>query len=384
MSHGSADFSFSRPDRMINELGAEYTGEGTHFGVFSENAEAIELCLFSEDGEEETARLELPSREGSIFSGYLPGVGRASFTVSGRTGPMIRRTDTASEQAAARPYAREVSGSLHWDDALWGYDLLTGDDTTFDTRDSAAFMVKGSSRTRTSTGRVTRRWPARGQRRSSTRLMCAPHDAAPGRSRSSARNVRRMASEPILDHLKKLGVSAIELLPSQFFLDDRMLLDKGLSNYWGYQTLGFFAPEPRFLRNGDLAPRAIRQFKDMVKRFHKAGIEVIMDVVYNHTAEGSEKGPTLSFRGLDNASYYMLSPENPRFSFDNTGTGNTLSVAHPMVMRMVLDSLRYWVQVMHVDGFRFDLASTLGREGHGFDREAASSMPFAKTLSFPA
>ncbi|MFD1961703.1 alpha-amylase family glycosyl hydrolase [Novosphingobium panipatense] len=178
-----------------------------------------------------------------------------------------------------------------------------------------------------------------------------------------------MASEPILDHLKKLGVSAIELLPSQFFLDDRMLLDKGLSNYWGYQTLGFFAPEPRFLRNGDLAPRAIRQFKDMVKRFHKAGIEVIMDVVYNHTAEGSEKGPTLSFRGLDNASYYMLSPENPRFSFDNTGTGNTLSVAHPMVMRMVLDSLRYWVQVMHVDGFRFDLASTLGREGHGFDRE---------------
>ncbi|MFD1961702.1 hypothetical protein ACFSHP_26400 [Novosphingobium panipatense] len=175
MSHGSADFSFSRPDRMINELGAEYTGEGTHFGVFSENAEAIELCLFSEDGEEETARLELPSREGSIFSGYLPGVRPGQLYGFRAHGPY----DPANghrfnpNKLLLDPYAREVSGSLHWDDALWGYDLLTGDDTTFDTRDSAAFMVKGSSRTRTSTGRVTRRWPARGQRRSSTRLMCA-------------------------------------------------------------------------------------------------------------------------------------------------------------------------------------------------------------------
>ncbi|WP_285020869.1 glycogen debranching protein GlgX [Novosphingobium sp. fls2-241-R2A-195] len=367
-----ADIAFSRPERMIHELGAEYTGEGTHFGVFSENAEAIELCLFSEDGTEETARLELPSREGSIFSGYLPGVKPGQLYGLRAHGPY----DPASghrfnpNKLLLDPYAREVSGAMQWDDALWGYDLTTGDDTTFDARDSAPFMVKSVVQDPDfdweGDKSLSRPWTETVIYEAHVRGLTMTHPDVPEALRGTYEG---MASEPVLDHLRKLGVSAIELLPSQFFLDDRMLLDKGLSNYWGYQTLGFFAPEPRFLRGGDVAPRAIRQFKDMVKRFHKAGIEVIMDVVYNHTAEGSEKGPTLSFRGLDNAAYYMLSPENPRFSFDNTGTGNTLAVAHPMVMRMVLDSLRYWVQVMHVDGFRFDLASTLGREEAGFDRE---------------
>ena len=173
-----------------------------------------------------------------------------------------------------------------------------------------------------------------------------------------------MCSEPIIEHLTKLGISAIELLPIQSFVDDRYLLEKDLRNYWGYQTLGFFAPQGRYMSSDQ-----ITEIKTMVRRFHAAGIEVIMDVVYNHTAEGSERGPTLSFRGLDNQSYYRLSPDDQRHTFDTTGTGNTLNVAHPMVLRMVLDSLRYWVGVMHIDGFRFDLASTLGREEMDFDRQ---------------
>ena len=174
-----------------------------------------------------------------------------------------------------------------------------------------------------------------------------------------------MSSEPMLDHLVKLGITAVELLPCHAFLNDRFLVEKGLTNYWGYQSFGFFAPEPRYLYEGDIA-----EFQTMVARFHSAGIEVLMDVVYNHTCEGNQLGPTLAFRGLDNRSYYRLQ-SNPRYYINDTGTGNTLNVDHPMVLRMVMDSLRYWVEVMHVDGFRFDLCSTLGRTEAGFDRGAA-------------
>ncbi|WP_395396282.1 glycogen debranching protein GlgX (plasmid) [Novosphingobium sp. BL-8A] len=369
-------FAFSKPDRQYHELGAEYTGEGTHFAVFSENAEAIELCLFSEDGAEELARLEMPSREGSIFSGYMPGVRPGQlygYRAHGSYEPMCGHRFNANK-LLLDPYAREIAGTLQWDDALWGYDLSTGDDLTFDNRDSAPFMIKGVVQDPAfdweGDKSIRRPWGETLVYEAHVRGLTMLHPDVPEELRGTYGG---MVSEPILAHLCKLGVSAIELLPCQFFLDDRMLLDKGLSNYWGYQTLGYFAPEPRYLgpdqRHRPGGSGAIRQFKDMVKRFHRAGIEVIMDVVYNHTAEGSERGPTLSFRGLDNASYYVLSQDNPRYSFDQTGTGNTLSVAHPMVIRMVLDSLRYWVQVMHVDGFRFDLASTLGREAMGFDRE---------------
>ena len=369
-------FAFAKPDRQYHELGAEFTREGTHFAIFSENAEAMELCLFSEDGAEELARLEMPSREGSIFSGYVPGVQPGylyGYRAHGAYEPERGHRFNANK-LLLDPYAREIAGTLQWNDALWGYDLSTGDDLTFDERDSAPFMIKGVVQDPAfdweGDKAIRRPWGETLVYEAHLRGLTMLHPDVPEKLRGTYAG---MVSEPILDHLCKLGVSAVELLPCQFFLDDRMLLDKGLSNYWGYQTLGYFAPEPRYLGpdRGLVSggSGAIRQFKDMVKRFHRAGIEVIMDVVYNHTAEGSELGPTLSFRGLDNASYYVLSPENPRYSFDQTGTGNTLSVAHPMVMRMVLDSLRYWVQVMHVDGFRFDLASTLGREAMGFDRE---------------
>lgn len=369
-------FAFAKPDRQYHELGAEFTGEGTHFAIFSENAEAMELCLFSEDGAEELARLEMPSREGSIFSGYVPGIQPGylyGYRAHGAYEPERGHRFNANK-LLLDPYAREIAGTLQWNDALWGYDLSTGDDLTFDERDSAPFMIKGVVQDPAfdweGDRAIRRPWGETLVYEAHLRGLTMLHPDVPEKLRGTYAG---MVSEPILDHLCKLGVSAVELLPCQFFVDDRMLLDKGLSNYWGYQTLGYFAPEPRYLGpdRGLVSggSGAIRQFKDMVKRFHRAGIEVIMDVVYNHTAEGSELGPTLSFRGLDNASYYVLSPENPRYSFDQTGTGNTLSVAHPMVMRMVLDSLRYWVQVMHVDGFRFDLASTLGREAMGFDRE---------------
>jgi glycogen operon protein len=365
-------FTFAKPDKLHHELGVEYTGEGTHFAVFSENAEAIELCLFSEDGKEELQRMELPRREGSIHSGFLPEVRPGQLYGYRAHGPYEPEQGHRfnPNKLLLDPYVREVSGQLVWDDALWGYDLLSQDDLSFDERDSAPFMVKSVVQDPDfdweGDQALRRPWTESIIYEAHVRGLTMLHPDVPEELRGTYAG---MVSEPILHHLQKLGITAIELLPCQFFLDDRMLLDRGLSNYWGYQTLGYFAPEPRFLRGGQGAPRAIKQFKDMVKRFHKAGIEVIMDVVYNHTAEGSERGPTLCFRGLDNAAYYVLSPENPRYSFDQTGTGNTLSVAHPMVLRMVLDSLRYWVQVMHVDGFRFDLASTLGREQAGFDRE---------------
>jgi len=364
-------FAFAKPDKLHHELGAEYTGEGTHFAVFSENAEAIELCLFSDDGKEERQRMELPRREGSIYSGYLPGVRPGQLYGYRAHGPYEPEQGHRfnPNKLLLDPYAREVSGDLVWDDALWGYSLLSQNDLTYDERDSAPFMVKSVVQDPDfdwEDDRAIRRpWIESVIYEAHVRGLTMTHPGVPDDLRGTYAG---MVCEPILDHLRKLGVTAIELLPCQFFLDDRALIDRNLSNYWGYQTLGYFAPEPRFLRK-DGAPRAIKQFKDMVKKFHKAGIEVIMDVVYNHTAEGSERGPTLCFRGLDNAAYYVLSPDNPRYSFDQTGTGNTLSVAHPMVLRMVLDSLRYWVQVMHVDGFRFDLASTLARQQAGFDRE---------------
>lgn len=369
------DYAFAKPERQYHELGAEFTGDGTHFAIFSENAEALELCLYSHDGKDELARLEMPSREGSIFSGYVPGVVPGQLYGYRAHGPYDpeRGHRFNANKLLLDPYAREIAGTLRWDDALWGYDLSSGDDLTFDTRDSAPFMIKGVVQDPAfdweGDNSIRRPWGETLVYEAHVRGLTMLHPGVPEDLRGTYAG---MVSDPILEHLQNLGVSAVELLPCQFFLDDRMLLDKGLSNYWGYQTLGYFAPEPRYLgpgRKGAQGPGAIRQFKDMVKRFHQAGIEVIMDVVYNHTAEGSERGPTLSFRGLDNASYYALSPENPRYSFDQTGTGNTLSVAHPMVIRMVLDSLRYWVQAMHVDGFRFDLASTLGREAMGFDRE---------------
>ncbi|WP_312410873.1 glycogen debranching protein GlgX [Shinella sp.] len=362
-------YSFSELDFMKPELGAAFTGEGTHFAVFSAHAEQIELCLFSDDGKEETARLALPKREGDIWSGYIAGLQPGTLYGYRAHGPYDPKAGHRfnPNKLLLDPYAQQVTGELQWDDALYGYKV--GDpqeDLSFDDRDSASFMVKGVVQNLefdwAGDAAIRRPWTDTIIYETHVRGLTMTHPGVPDELRGTFLG---MASDPVIEHLVDLGISAIELLPIQYFPDDRFLLEKGLRNYWGYQTLGFFAPQPRFLSSG-----AVTEFKTMVKRFHAAGIEVIMDVVYNHTAEGSERGPTLSFRGLDNLSYYRLSPDDPRHSYDTTGTGNTVNVSHPMVLRMVLDSLRYWVGVMHVDGFRFDLASTLGRTRHiEFDRE---------------
>ncbi|MFK0276311.1 glycogen debranching protein GlgX [Ensifer sp. NPDC090286] len=362
------DFTFSRLDTLMPELGAQYTGEGTHFALFSAHAEQVYLCLFSDDGKKEIARLPLPDREGDVWSGFVSGIGPGTiygYRVHGPYDPERGHRFNANK-LLLDPYAKQVFGRLQWNDALFGYRI--GDeaaDLTFDERDSAPFMPKAIVQDPdfdwSGEEAIRRPWADTVIYEAHVRGLTMLHPQLPEELRGTFAG---MAHPCIVDHLSRLGITAIELLPVQHFIDDQQLLDKGLSNYWGYQPLGYFAPEPRYLPSG-----GIQQFKAMVKTFHAAGIEVILDVVYNHTAEGSELGPTLSFRGIDNLSYYRHSQGGMRHTFDTTGTGNTLNVAHPMVLRMVLDSLRYWVTAMHVDGFRFDLASALGRENIDFDRE---------------
>ncbi len=345
-------------------LGANSDGEGVNFSVFSSHANRMELCLFSEDGQE-TARLTLPEKVGDIWCGYVPGLRPGQlygYRAHGAYAPEEGHRFNPNK-LLVDPYAKSLQGSVDWSGPVMGYDPKSKKkDLSFDTRDSAPFVPKS---------RVEALEPDREDRRPGTALsdtviyeahvkgLTKLHPDVPDPG-----TFLGMASEPVLDHLTRLGVTTIELLPAQAFVNDQFLVKGGLVNYWGYQTLGFFAPEPRYLTNGHIA-----EFQTMVSRFHAAGIEVIMDVVYNHTCEGSELGPTLSFRGLDNASYYRLA-KDPRHYINDTGTGNTLNLEHPMVLRMVMDSLRYWVEVMHVDGFRFDLCATLGRRADGFDQNA--------------
>ncbi|MBP1806407.1 glycogen debranching protein GlgX [Rubellimicrobium aerolatum] len=365
----SASLAFDRDSAHADGMGALFDGQGTNFSLFSENATRVELCLFDDAGTTETHRLDLPAMEGGIWHGYLPGVTPGQvygYRVHGPYAPAEGHRFNPNK-LLLDPYARELRGEIAWDNALHGYVVEDGDDDTPDPRDSAPFMPKAvvvdpdfdwdSDRA------LRHRWQDTFVYEAHVRGLTMRHPDVPKAERGTFQG---LASKPVIDHLKGLGVTAIELLPVHAFANDQFLQEKGLSNYWGYNTLSFFAPQARYLRDG-----AIREVKEAVRRFHAAGIEVILDVVYNHTCEGNEKGTTLSFRGIDNASYYLLSPEDKRHSYDTTGTGNTLNVAHPMVLRMVLDSLRYWVQVMHVDGFRFDLASTLGRESTGFEREGA-------------
>ena len=362
------DLTFSKLDFLKPELGAEYTGRGTHFALFSAHAEKVELCLFSSDGKEEVARMPLPDREGDIWSGYVEGIGPGTiygYRVHGPYDPRRGHRFNANK-LLLDPYAKQIFGDIRWDDALYGYTIGHKDiDLSFDERDSAPYMAKAIVQDPefdwSGEEAIRRPWNDTIIYEAHVRGLTMTHPGVPDDVRGT---FEAIAHPAILEHLEKLGVSAIELLPVQHFVDDRHLLEKRLSNYWGYQPLGYFAPEPRYQSNG-----SIREFKAMVRAFHSAGIEVIMDVVFNHTGEGSERGPTLSFRGIDNLSYYLQSPEKMRHTYDTTGTGNALNVAHPMVLRMVLDSLRYWVTAMHVDGFRFDLASTLGREGYEFDQE---------------
>ena len=343
------DLAASRSDA----LGANYDGYGTNFALWSDNATAVQLCLFDDEGQEQIACLDMPRMEGGIWHGYLPDVGPGQvygYRVHGPWAPEEGHRFNPNK-LLLDPYARELKGEVIWDPAVFGY-TQPGDDLEGpDPRDSAPFVPKGvvvdTDFDWEADSALRRRWQNGLIYETHVKGATMLHPDVPEEDRGTFEG---LASDAFIDHLTRIGASAVELLPIHAFANDGHLAEKGLSNYWGYNTLSFFAPHKPFLA---------------------AGLEVILDVVYNHTCEGNEMGPTLSFRGIDNASYYLLSPENKRHSFDTTGTGNTLNVEHPMVLRMVLDSLRYWVQVMHVDGFRFDLASTLGREAMGFEREGS-------------
>jgi isoamylase len=350
-------------------MGATFDGEGVNFAVFSANATRIDLCLFTPDGRKELCRITLPERDGDIWHGHVGGLPPGTMYGFRAHGPYAPEQGHRfnPHKLLIDPYARALEGRLRWSDALMGYKIGSPrGDLSFDTRDSAFAVPKsvvvdpsfnwGSDRA----PRVPR--PETVIYEAHVKGMTALH---PGVERGLRGSFLGLSSDAVIAHLQKLGVTAIELLPVQAFMDDRFLVTKGLKNYWGYQTLGFFAPEPRYLTRGQ-----VWEFQSMVRRFHAGGIEVILDVVYNHTGEGDEHGPTLSFRGLDNASYYRLTGGG-RHYMNDAGTGNTLNLTQPMVLRMVMDSLRHWVETYHVDGFRFDLASVLGREAQGFDPNGA-------------
>ncbi len=346
-------------------MGASFTGDGVNFAVFSAHAERIELCLFTSDGRKEMARLPILERDGDIWHIHVGGLTPGTVYGFRAHGPYAPEQGHRfnPNKLLLDPYARALEGRLKWSDAVMGYKIGSArGDLSFDTRDSAFAVPKavvtdpsfswGSDTAPRSPRIDTVIYEAH------VKSMTALH---PGVEPGLRGTYLGLCSDVMIDHLLKLGVTAIELLPVQAFIDDRFLVAKGLRNHWGYNTLAFFAPEPRFMSRG-----ALWEFQTMVRRFHAAGIEVILDVVYNHTAEGDEWGPTLAFRGLDNASYYRLAGGG-RHYVNDAGTGNTLNLTHPMVLRMVMDSLRYWVEFAHVDGFRFDLATALGREAHGFD-----------------
>ncbi|MEA2783163.1 MAG: isoamylase [Rhodospirillaceae bacterium] len=352
--------------------GASWDGKGVNFALFSGHATKVELCLFDSKRETELERIELPEYTNEIWHGYVPDVGPGRFYGYRVHGPYEPEQGHRfnPNKLLLDPYARAHAGELKWNEAGFGYKIgAEGDDLTFDDRDSAPFMPKCvvvdpdfDWKGETSHRRVP--WDRTIIYETHVRGYTKLHPAVPAHQRGTFAG---LAVKNVIDYVKSLGVTTIELLPVHAFINDQQLLEKGLTNYWGYNSIGFFAPDPRYA--SDVA-QSLREFKEMVARFHDAGLEVILDVVYNHTAEGNERGPTLSFKGIDNASYYRLLPDQKRYYINDTGTGNTLNLTHPRVIQMVTDSLRYWVQEMHVDAFRFDLGTILAREPNGFDNQS--------------
>ncbi len=349
---------------LPHPLGATWDGLGVNFALFSAHATKVELCLFDAKGERELERIELPEYTDEVWHGYLPDARPGTiyaYRVHGPYEPAAGHRFNANK-LLLDPYAKGHIGQLRWGPEVYGYTLETEDDLTFDERDSAALMPKcrvvdpAFTWGRDQPPLVP--WERTVIYETHVRGFTRLHPAVPSRLRGTFAG---LASEDVVDYIRSLGVTTVELLPIHTFINDSLLLDKGLTNYWGYNTIGFFAPDPRYS-----ASNSTGEFKAMVAHLHAAGLEVILDVVYNHTAEGNERGATLSFRGIDNASYYRLLDDS-RYYINDTGTGNTLNLSHPRVLQMVTDSLRYWVQEMHVDGFRFDLATILGREPYGFD-----------------
>jgi isoamylase len=347
-------------------LGATWDGKGVNFALFSANAERVELCLFDATGVREIGRVPLPEYTDEVWHGYLPDARPGTLYGYRVYGPYEPRNGHRfnSSKLLLDPYAKALFGRYMRTDAVFGYRAGSPrEDLSFDRRDSARAVPKcrvvdpsfawGDDRA------PAIPWAETIVYETHLRGFTMLHPALPMPLRGTCAG---LGSQPVTDYLRSLGITAIELLPVQASFDEPLLLQKGLRNYWGYNTIGFFSPEQRLLSTGLLS-----EFKTMVRQLHDAGIEVILDVVYNHTAEGNHLGPTLSFRGIDNASYYRLRPDDRRYYINETGTGNTLNLSHPRVLQMVLDSLHYWVTDMHVDGFRFDLATTLGREPNGFD-----------------
>jgi isoamylase len=356
---------------LPHPCGATWDGKGTNFAIFSAHATKIDVCLFDDHGERELSRIVLPEHTNQIWHGYLPNVGPGTiygYRVHGPFAPDAGHRFNPNK-LLLDPYACAHIGEIRWDPAVFGYQMETMDDLTFDERDSAPFMPKcivvdpdfdwAGARSRK---RVP--WDHTIVYETHVKGFTKLHPAVPDKLRGTYAG---LGVKEVVDYIKSLGVTSVELLPIHTFVNDSQLLEKGLTNYWGYNSIGYFAPDPRYAAESE---QTLREFKEMVARLHEGGLEVILDVVYNHTAEGNEKGPTLSFKGIDNASYYRLVQDNPRFYVNDTGTGNTVNISHARVIQMVTDSLRYWVEQTHVDGFRFDLGTILARELNGFDNQS--------------
>ena len=350
-------------------LGATYDGNGTNFALYSEVADSVTLCLFDDEGNEEQIRLT--EVDGYVWHCYLPQVmpgQKYGFRVDGPNDPENGNRCNPNK-LLLDPYAKAVAGEIDWDQALFGYNF--GDEHSRNDEDSAPHMMMGVV--------INPFFDWDGDRKpkipyhqsviyeAHVKGLTQMHPDVPEEQRGTYAGVAHPA---VIAHLQKLGVTAIELMPVHQFVNDSTLQEKGLSNYWGYNTIGFFAPHNTYSATGDKGQQ-VQEFKAMVRALHLAGIEVILDVVYNHTAEGNHMGPTLSFRGIDNASYYRLVEDDKQYYMDYTGTGNSLNVGNPHALQLLMDSLRYWVTEMHVDGFRFDLASTLAREFYDVDRLSA-------------
>ncbi|HET6431499.1 MAG TPA: glycogen debranching protein GlgX [Dyella sp.] len=363
--------SFLRPDRRISSgaphpLGATWDGRGTNFALFSASAEKVELCLFDKSGRNEIDRVVMPERTEDIWHVYLPYAQPGQlygYRVHGPYDPEAGHRFN-HHKLLIDPYSKRLGGQFSWTDAHLAYRVgHKREDLSFDRRDNARYTWKSVVVDQAYTWSDDRHpkvpWEDTIIYEAHVKGLTQLRDDIPKELRGTYRG---LAAPAMIEHLQKLGVTAIELLPIHSFVDERHLIEHGLKNYWGYNTLSFFAPEQRY--SSDNIQNA---FRSTVAELHSAGIEVILDVVYNHTCEGSELGTTMSFRGLDNASYYRLLPDNPRHCIDDTGCGNTVNTAHPRVIQLVMDSLRYWVEVFGVDGFRFDLGVALGREAHGYD-----------------
>ncbi|MFL9670670.1 glycogen debranching protein GlgX [Variovorax sp. AB1(2024)] len=361
-----ANATYSAEEGHAYPLGATYRDDGVNFAVFSAHATRVDVCIYDEAGEKELGCVTLPEYTDEVWHGFIPGLqpgARYGLRVHGPYEPEKGHRFN-HHKLLLDPYAKAHMGELKWGPELFGYTVGHPDgDLSFDERDSAPFMPKcvvvDSKFAWSQPQGPMVPWSDTVFYETHVRGFTMRHPGVPENLRGTFAG---MAQDAVIAGMRELGVTSVELLPIQYFLNQPFLTDKGLTNFWGYDTIGFFALDQRYMDGPH-----IDEFKHMVDRFHSQGLEVILDVVYNHTPEGNELGPTISFKGIDNASYYRLMPNEPRYYINDTGTGNTVNLSHPRVLQMVTDSLRYWVTEMRVDGFRFDLATILAREPHGFD-----------------